>query len=122
MLAARRPEHYGALSLDVNNLDDFSALWGLPPPGALDVYGMLPDTAQPILPVLENLLARRAGAETPGLAIFPAHTPPLTARQLSKLGAHGIAVAGPLARPARGGRGRRGYSTAPITGCPRGKP
>lgn len=36
-MAERRPEEFGALYLDVNGIEDFAGLWGLPGGGPLDV-------------------------------------------------------------------------------------
>jgi len=37
MMALRHPDDFADLYLDVNGLDDFAGLWGLPPAGPLDI-------------------------------------------------------------------------------------
>jgi predicted amidohydrolase len=109
-LAERRPDRYGALSLDMNNLDDFAGLWGLPAGGTLDVCCVVPDAAGDTDHLSAHLRARCERDANPGLLIFPPHAAPVTEEQLLRLAAQGMAVIGPLCRPGQPGHGMGVFS------------
>jgi hypothetical protein len=45
-MSERRPEEFGELYLDVNGLEDFGGLWGLPAAGPLDVRCVVPESRE----------------------------------------------------------------------------
>jgi hypothetical protein len=104
MLAGRRPSHYGAISLDMNGLDDFAGLWGLPVAGLLDVCCVVP-AVEDHTDVLVERLAGRQSASGSCMAIFPPSSAPLTQRHLQWLWERHIAVAGPMIQPGQVGHG-----------------
>jgi predicted amidohydrolase len=80
MLAQRRPAEFGALYLDVNGLEDFSGLWGLPECGEIDIRCVIPDSSGSTLTALES--ASCAAFAAPTLFVLPRGVAPLPFRFL----------------------------------------
>ena len=70
MIATRRPWDYDAIALDGNGLDEFPAVWGLPPAGPIAIRCIVPP---PQLFVFRNLLSEAlAGTEeVPTIVVLP---------------------------------------------------
>ncbi len=93
LMAARRPREFTAISLDMNGLDDFSGLWGLPRAGALDVRCLIPESPEEAAGALES--AARETDGTPTLLIFPRGVGPASRERIAELAAQrNLAVVG----------------------------
>jgi len=82
-MARRRPENFAGLYLDVNGLDDFGGLWGLPPGGPLDIRCVVPESPEHAFSALESVANECDGA--PALLIVPQGMGPFTEDQITPL-------------------------------------
>lgn len=98
IVAHRRPERYGAISLDMNSLDHFAVLWGLREGEALEVCCVVPEGEPSAASYMEEVITRQTEGR-PRLVVLPANATPVSPGQLGDLAAKAIAVAGPLVRP-----------------------
>jgi predicted amidohydrolase len=85
LMATRRPRELTAISLDMNGLDDFSGLWGLPQAGALDVRCLIPGSPEEAARALESAAHDTDG--TPTLLIFPRGVGPASRERIAELAA-----------------------------------
>jgi predicted amidohydrolase len=85
LMATRRPREFTTISLDMNGLDDFSALWGLPETGPLDVRCLIPASPEEAAGMLESAAHETYG--TPTLLIFPRGVGPASKEWISELAA-----------------------------------
>lgn len=68
-MAERRPEEFGALYLDVNGIEDFGGLWGLPAGGPLNVRCVVPESREQAASLLG--LAAEDCNSVPTLVVLP---------------------------------------------------
>ncbi len=83
-MAARCPEDFAALYLDVNNLDDFGGFWGLPPAGPMDIHCVVPESPQSGFAALQSAV-RECDDSAPAILILPRGMGPLLERQIKHL-------------------------------------
>lgn len=69
IMASRRPEEFTDLYLDVNGVEDFGGLWGLPAGGPLEIRCLVPESRQQALSMLETVAS--TCNSTPMLLILP---------------------------------------------------
>ncbi len=69
MMALRRPEDFEEIYLDVNGLEDFGGMWGLPSGGPLDIRCLAPASLQEAFSAMEDA-ARECGT-VPTLLTLP---------------------------------------------------
>lgn len=80
IMALRQPEDFSELYLDVNGLDDFGGLWGLPPQGPLDIRCLVPESPGQAVSLLESTAAECNSV--PMLLVLPRSMGPFTAEQI----------------------------------------
>ncbi|NLI83311.1 MAG: carbon-nitrogen hydrolase family protein [Deltaproteobacteria bacterium] len=76
LMAERRPGDFAAICLDVNGLEDFAGLWGLPEAGELNIRCVVPESQD------HNTLVPLQSVNTdddvpPTLFVFPRHASPV---------------------------------------------
>jgi predicted amidohydrolase len=100
MMARRRPEDFADLYLDVNGLDDFGGLWGLPSGGSLDIRCLVAESQEQAFSAMES--AARECDTAPMLLILPERIGPLTEGQIARLvDGRPLAIIAQLAGPDR---------------------